>query len=120
MHFLVRLTLTSGARRNTETEGLAFIENYIFPTLTPCSELQREGRIIAGGPENGAVALALIVESSSAAELDNVITSLPVWPRMETTVTLLTTFEDRRSSVDALLEMLKSRTPTRQTEDHRQ
>jgi len=120
MQFLVRLSLSSGARPNTETEGLAFINNYIFPTLERCSELQKEQKIIAGGPESGSVALALIVQAASAAELDEVITSLPVWPRMETTVTLLTTFEDRRRSVDAVLEMVKSRARKQQKADDRQ
>lgn len=120
MQFLVRLTLSSGARPNTEGEGFAFIENYIFPTLKRCVELQKERKIIAGGPESGAVALALVVEAGSAAELDNVITNLPVWPRMETTVTLLTTFEDRRRSVDAVLEMVKSRARQEQIADYHQ
>lgn len=120
MQFLVRLSLSSGARPNSETEGLAFIENYIFPTLERCVEFQKERRIIAGGPESGTVALALIVEAASAAEVDNVITALPVWPRMETTVTLLTTFDDRRRSVHAVLELLKSRTRKEQTADYRQ
>lgn len=120
MQFLIRLNWSSGARPNTETEGRAFIENYIFPTLERCVELQKEGKIIAGGPESGTVALALILEAASAAEVDNLITSLPVWPRMETTVTLLTTFEDRRHSVNAVLELLTSRTWKEQTADYRQ
>jgi len=117
MQFLVRMSLSSGSRPNTEAEGRAFIESNIFPTLKRCSKLQKERRIIAGGPENGAVALALIVDAASAAELDNLITSLAVWPRMETTVTPLTTFEDRRRSIDAVLEIVKSRTRKEQTED---
>jgi hypothetical protein len=119
VQFLVRLSLSSEARPNTKAEGLAFIEDFIFPTLKHCVELQKERKIIAGGPESGSVALALIVETASAAELDAVITSLPVWPRMETTVTLLTTFEDRRRSVEAVLELVKSRTRKEQAAKER-
>lgn len=109
MQFLVRLSLSSGSRPSSEAEGRDFIENYIFPTLKRCSELQERRSIVAGGPESGAVALALIVDAGSAVELDNLITSLPVWPRMETKITPLTTFEDRRRSIDVVLELLESR-----------
>lgn len=117
MQFLIRLTLSSGSRPRTEAEGRAFIEDDIFPTLQRCIELQKDGKIIAGGPESGAVALSLIVDAASAAELDDLITSLPVWPRMETSVTPLTTFEDRRRSVDTVLATVKSRTRSEQTVD---
>ena len=117
MQFLIRLSLSGGGRPNTEMEGRAFIENYIFPTLKRCIELQKERKIIAGGPEVGAIALSLILEAPSAPELDNMIASLPLWPRMETSVTPLTTFEDRQRSVDAVLAMLESRTHTHKTVD---
>ena len=64
----------------------------------------------AGGPVSGAVALALIVNAESAHELDDLITSLPVWPRMETEVTPLTTFDARRQSLAARLEALRAQT----------
>ena len=73
-------------------------------------KLQGEKKIAAGGPVSGAVALALIVNAESAQELDDLITSLPVWPRMETEVTPLTTFDDRRQSLTARLEALKTQT----------
>lgn len=120
MQFLVRLSLSSGARPNTEAEGLAFVENFILPTLARCGELQKERRIVGGGPESGVVALVLIVEAASSAELDEVITTLPVWPLMETTVTPLSTFEDRRRSVDAVLEMVKARARKEQAAGGRQ
>jgi muconolactone delta-isomerase len=40
---------------------------------------------------SGAIALSLIVSVESVQELDDLITGLPVWPRMETTVTPLST-----------------------------
>ncbi|HEY1655864.1 MAG TPA: helix-turn-helix domain-containing protein [Candidatus Tumulicola sp.] len=49
------------------------------------------------------VSLALIVSAESPRELDDLITSLPVWPQLETRVTPLTTFDDRRRSVAAKL-----------------
>jgi hypothetical protein len=46
------------------------------------------------------VNLVLIVNAEPARELD-LITSLPVWPRMETAVVPLTTFEGRAESLRA-------------------
>lgn len=110
MQYLVQLRLSSSARPMTPEDGVAFIEQFIFPTLELCKKLQEENKIAAGGPVSGAVALALIVNAESPQELDDLITSLPVWPRMETEVTPLTTFDARRQSLDARLEALKAQT----------
>jgi muconolactone delta-isomerase len=50
-----------------------------------------------------AIGLALVVKADSAKELDDLVTSLPVWPRMETAITPLTTFEDRVLSIQRRL-----------------
>jgi hypothetical protein len=59
---------------------------------------------------SGAIGLVLIVNAESARELDDLITSLPVWSRMETEVTPLTTFEGRAESLRPRLEQLKAET----------
>ncbi|MDA8091878.1 MAG: hypothetical protein M0Z61_16865 [Nitrospiraceae bacterium] len=110
MQYLVQMRLSSSARPMTSEEGVAFVEQFIFPTLELCKKLQQEKKIAAGGPVSGAVALALIVNAESAKELDDLITSLPVWPRMETEVTPLTTFDARRQSLAHRLEALKAHT----------
>ena len=108
MQYLVQLKLSSSARPMTPEEGIAFIEQFIFPTLELCKKLREEKKIVAGGPVSGAVALTLIVNAESAQDLDDLITSLPVWPRMETEVIPLTTFDARRQSLIARLEALKA------------
>src|SRR5215469_10378632 len=108
MQYLVQLRLANPLRPMTPEDGIAFLEQFIFPTLELCKSLQKEKKIVGGGPVSGAVALALIVNAESAKELDDLITSLPVWPRMETEVTPLTTFDDRRLSVLPLYEALKA------------
>jgi hypothetical protein len=45
-------------------------------------------------------------------ELDELIESLPIWPRMETTVTPLTTFEGRMVAVRLRLERLRAKFET--------
>lgn len=108
MEYLVQLRLSSSARPMRPDEGVTFIEQLIFPTLDQCKKLQGEKKILAGGPVSGAVALALIVAAESAQELDDLITSLPVWPRMETEVVPLTTFDGRRQTLLSRIEELKA------------
>jgi muconolactone delta-isomerase len=106
MNYLVELTLAD--RPTDSQEGVVFIEQMILPTLDLCKKLEAEKKIVAGGPLSGVIALSLIVSADSQPELDALITSLPVWPRMETTVTPLTTFDARAQAVRARLEQLKS------------
>jgi len=108
MQSLVQLRLRNSASPTSPGHGIEFIEEVILPTLERCKKLQEDKKILAGGPVSGAVALALIVTARSAQELDDLITSLPVWPRMETEVILLTTFDERRHSVLSKLEELKT------------
>lgn len=98
MRYLVEMRIVTGRPMTTE-EGIAFFKQYIQPTLDLCKKLEDEGKILAGGPISGAIGLVLIVKAETARELDDLITSLPVWTRMETDVTPLTTFDDRAASI---------------------
>lgn len=110
MQYLVQMKLVAQGRPTTTEEGAVFIEQYIFPTLDLCTKLQDTKKILAGGPMSGAIGLVLIVNAESARELDDLITSLPVWPRMETDVTPLTTFEGRAQTLRPRLERLRAQT----------
>lgn len=109
MQFLVTLRLSSSAYPTSPAEGTTFIEDVVFPTLERCEKLQGDKVILAGGPLSGAVGLALIVSAQSVQELDDLITSLPIWPRSQTEVVPLSTFEGRRQSLLPRLESLKAR-----------
>ncbi len=109
MQYLVQMKLANSSRASTPEEGIAFIEQYIFPTLELCKKLEKEKKILAGGPTSGAVALVLVVSADSSQELDELITNLPVWPRMETEVIPLTSFEGRKLTLQPRLEQLKAR-----------
>jgi hypothetical protein len=102
------MRLADPSRPNTPQEGLALIEQYILPTLELCRKYEQENKIIAGGPTSAAIGLILIVEAGSAAELDQIVTSLPVWARMHTTVTPLTTFEGRAGALKPTRERLSA------------
>ena len=105
MNYLVQLKLAN--RPANQHEGAVFIEQFILPTLELCKKLEAEKKIVAGGPLSGAIALSLIVSAESEQELDKVISSLPVWPLMETTVTPLSTFDVRMQMVRTRLQQLK-------------
>jgi muconolactone delta-isomerase len=111
MQYLVQLRLKSSTSPKTREEGIAFIEQYIYPTLELGKKLQEERKILAGGPISGTVALALIVNADSAKELDDVVMGLPVWPIMDTEVTPLSTFDARKQALFPRLEQLKAQTP---------
>ncbi len=109
MKYLVQMKLADSGRPTAAEAGIAFIEQLILPTLELCRELEFENKILAGGPVSGAVALVLIVNAESIQELDELITALPIWPRMETEVTPLTSFEGRMLSLRPRLEQLRAK-----------
>ncbi len=109
MEYLVQLKLAAGSRPASFEEGAAFIEQFILPTLELCQKLEAEQKIVAGGPVGGSVALALIVRADSNREVDQLVESLPVWPRMETTITPLIRFEERAQAVRSRLQEIRSR-----------
>jgi muconolactone delta-isomerase len=103
MQYLVQMKIVSAGRPMSAQEGSVFFDEFIHPTLQLCRKLQDEKKILAGGPISGTIGLVLVVKADSAKELDDLVTSLPVWPRMETEVTPLTTFEDRALSIQRRL-----------------
>ncbi len=109
MQYLVQMKLAAHGRPTTAQEGAAFIEHYIFPSLEMCKKMQEEKKLLAGGPMSGAIGIVMIVEAGSALELDELIESLPIWPRMETSVTPLITFDARMAALRRRLERLKIR-----------
>jgi hypothetical protein len=107
MQYLVQMKLVAYERPTTAEEGLTFIEQVIFPTLEMCKKMQEAKKILAGGPISGSIGVAMIIEAGSALELDELIESLPVWPRTETSVTPLTTFEGRITAIRPRLDHLR-------------
>lgn len=96
MQYLVQMKLADSIRPRSPEESIAFIKQYVFPTLEVCDKLLEEKKIVAGGPVAGAIALAIVVRAESIQELDEVLESLPIWPLMQTTVIPLTSIEGRR------------------------
>lgn len=108
MEYLVDMRLADSARSTTVAEGLVFVEQYIQPTLELGEKLTAEHRILAGGPLSGTIGLALIIRAENAKEIDDIVSGLPVWPRMVTTVTPLTTWSGRRNALQSRLDRLRA------------
>jgi muconolactone delta-isomerase len=104
------MNITQQARPKNNEEGEAFYRTFINPTLKKCQQLQEDGKILAGGPVSGTIGLALFVKAETVTELDQLLTGLPVWPLMETTVTPLTTFADRAAAVESRFKNAKEET----------
>jgi muconolactone delta-isomerase len=111
MQYLVKMKLVPQGRPMNAEAGVAFFEELIRPTLELGKKLQDEKKILAGGPVSGAIGFAMIVEAESARELDDLLTSLPIWPRMEVEVTPLTTFDDRALSIQRRLSDSRPQLP---------
>jgi hypothetical protein len=108
MQYLVDMRLADACRPNTPQEGLALIEQYILPSLELCRRYENEKKIVAGGPMSAVIGLALIAEAGSAVELDQIVTSLPLWSRAHTTVTPLTTFAGRAEVLQPARQQLST------------
>ncbi len=108
MEYLVQMRLADSARPASPEAGTRLIEEYVAPTLEACSRLQKEEKILAGGPVSGSIALSFVVRAASTRELDGILGSLPLWSLMETNVTPLTTFEDRLVAVRPWAGRLKA------------
>jgi len=107
MQYLVRMDIADSGRAKSPQEGLTFIEQLVLPTLERCKALAAEGKIVAGGPVAGTIGLALVIEAESIQALDDLLEDLPLWPRMKTVVTPLTTFDGRGAALRPRLERLR-------------
>src|SRR5262252_6175783 len=109
MLFLVELDHGRSGAPLSPDSARTFMEQIIFPTIARAEQLVDEQKIVSGGALVGRVALRLMVEAGSAGEVDQLITSLPLWPLAETRITPLISFGERRQHVENLLESARAR-----------
>lgn len=94
MHYLIEMKAAPTAALLSREEAISVAERFVLPTLETCTRLAAEGRIV-GGPRLGAMSFAFVVRGESPEEIEDLAVTLPLWPRVETTVTPLGTFADR-------------------------
>ena len=109
MKFLVELDHIKTGQPFTEDTARSFIEGIIFPTLTKAEQLAQQGCIVAGGPIAGRIALRFIEDVETTQQLDQLVSSLPLWTVADTRVTPLIDFSDRRAHIQTLLERITKR-----------
>jgi len=109
MQFLVELDHVKSGAPVTPEATRSFIEQVIFPTIARAEQLIKEKKIVGGGPVAGRIALRFIAEAESSSQVDQLVTSLPLWPLAETRVTPLISFGERHEHVQKLLDGLQSR-----------
>ena len=109
MRYLVELDYHKTGQPFTLDTARAFTEGVIFPTLARAEQLVQEGRIVAGGPVAGQIALRFIADVDSPQQLDELVYSLPMYTVSDTRVTPLIEFSDRRAHVEALFRQMTKR-----------
>lgn len=104
MKFLIEMDHPKTGQWLNDADAHAFVEEVVFPTLDRAEALVRQGCILAGGPVAGSVALRFIAEVESSQQLDELVSSIPLWSVAYTRVTALIEFSDRRPHIQALLQ----------------
>ena len=105
MPYLVDMKRAASRRPHGGAEaGSACIEPRILPSLEACETLVEAKQIRAGGPAVGAIRLIVMVSADSAQARDELVSRLPLWPRMATTMVPLTTCGGRATSLRPTLE----------------
>ena len=100
------MIISRQARCLPKTPLVTFIEGIIFPTISKAEQLIQQGRIVAGGPVAGHIAIRFIADVETTQQLDQLISSLPLWMVADTRVTPLIDFSDRRAHIQAVLQRM--------------
>jgi len=106
MKFLVELDHIKTGLPFTADTTRAFAEGNVFPTIDRAEQLIQQGRILAGGPVAGRIAIRFIADVETPQQLDHFVSSLPLWMVADTRVTPLIDFGDRRTHIQALLNRM--------------
>src|SRR5262249_763025 len=106
MKYLVELDYHKTGQPFTQDTARILTERIIFATLARAEQLVKEGRIVAGGPVAGRIAICFIADVESPQHLDQLVYSLPLYTVADTRVTPLIEFADRRAHVEALFQQM--------------
>ena len=107
--YLVEMSFAPFTNLPSPAEVANFMERLTLPTFEALEQLERSGRILAGGTTLAAVGLSFIIRADSPQELEDTIAGLPLWPRAQTRVQPLGTFAARAAAARQRLAQLKSR-----------
>jgi hypothetical protein len=106
--YFVEMRFAPFASLPTPQEAVAFTERLVLPTLETLAALRAAGKILAGGALLAATGFAFIVRVASPQELEEMVGGLPLWPRSQTSVIPLGSFEDRAATVRTRLQGVRA------------
>jgi hypothetical protein len=95
----IEMTFPPFASILTPEEAATFAEKSALPTLEALGKLSASGKILAGGSFLGATGFSFIIRAASPEDLEDMVTRLPLWPRSQTRVVPLGTFERRAAAI---------------------
>ena len=107
--YLVEMSFAPFANLPDPAELITFMERMALPTFAALEELERSGRILAGGTTLAAVGLSFIIRANSPQQLEETVSGLPLWPRAQTRVLPLGSFAWRAAAARERLAQLKAR-----------
>jgi hypothetical protein len=105
--YLIEMKIAPTGTILSPREGIAFTERYVLPTLDACRELTAAGTIVAGGPAIAAMTFTFVLRARSPEHVEEIVSGLPIWPRAQTTIVPLGTFEHRAANVRQRLAKVK-------------
>lgn len=97
--YLVEMTFTPFGSLLTPDQLTAFTERFVLPTFDACEKLIRSGRIVAGGTALASVGFIFVARAESPQELEDMVSSLPLWSRAQTRIVPLGTFAMRSAAI---------------------
>lgn len=102
---------TGGPGFRSREEVVAVLEGMILPGFDALIQLQKAGKILAGGLPVGERAFVFIAEAASNDELDQLVRSLPFWGVLEWKVTPLQGFAGRAAIERGVVKEMKGGKP---------
>jgi hypothetical protein len=93
MKYLV--SASGGPGFSSPEEAAEILEEEILPTFEALLELEKSGKIVAGGLPVGERSFLFIAEAGSNDELDKMLRNIPAWGVFEWQVTALQSFAGR-------------------------
>ncbi len=108
MQYLVTGTYNEPGPLLPPEKVVEMVENVVVPSLEIISQMQKDGKMLAGGIHAGSRVGTMIVEAASNEEVDQMIGKIPFWGLLRWTITPLVSFSDRAKwEAEGVKEMKK-------------
>jgi hypothetical protein len=82
----------------TPPGGIELMTNSVLPPFAAGNALAGPGIVVAGGLKTGQIGVSMVMNVESIAQLEEILEQLPLWPRMTTDVTTLSSSAVRAQS----------------------